>query len=152
MISNWYTLYFLFIAELLTSFAIRQSFLQEERTVTEELATISTVEAFRVEVLSNRVQAILLTEKGSLINQMIVIDDKSSYTHALDLAVALVACRRNEFLETVLAIELSFFLDKADVLKRTAALSVNADEMIGAPDLTQSGDERSSIIIDICIL
>lgn len=103
------------------SFAIRQSFLQEERTVTEELATISTVEAFRVEVLSNRVQAI-----------------------PLDLAVALVACRRNEFLETVLAIELSFFLDKADILKRTAALSVNADEMIGTPDLTQSGDERSS--------
>lgn len=63
---------------------------------------------------------------------------------ALDLAVALVARRRNESLETVLAIELSFFLDEADVLKRTAALGVNADKMIGAPDLSQSGDERPS--------
>lgn len=68
------------------------------------------------------------------------------YTHALDLVVALVARRRNEFFETVLAIELSFFLDKADVLERTTTLGIHADEMIRAPDLAQSGDKRSSII------
>lgn len=70
-------------------------------------------------MLSNRVQAI-----------------------SLDLVVAFITRRRNESFETVLAIELSFFLDEANVLKRTTALGVNADEMIGAPDLAQSGDER----------
>lgn len=69
------------------------------------------------------------------------------YTHAPDLVVAFVTRRRNEFFETVFAIELSFLLDEADVLKRTTTLGVNADEMIGAPDLAQSSDERPSIII-----
>lgn len=69
------------------------------------------------------------------------------YTHALDLVVALVARRRNEFFETVFAIELSFFLNKADILERTTTLGIHADEMIRAPDLAQSSDERSSIIV-----
>jgi len=39
--------------KILTSFAIRQSFLQEKRAVAEEFTAIGTVEAFRMEVLSN---------------------------------------------------------------------------------------------------
>jgi len=68
-------------------------------------------------------------------------------TYAFDFVVAFVARRSNKFLETIFAIELSFFLDEADILKRTTALSVNTDKMIGTPDLAQSGDERPSIII-----
>lgn len=62
----------------------------------------------------------------------------------LDLVVAFVARGRDKSFETVFAVKLSFFLDKADVLKRTTALSVDADEVIGAPDLAQSGDEGPS--------
>lgn len=103
------------------SFAVGQSFLQEERAIAEELAAIGAVKAFRVEVLSNRVQAV-----------------------ALDFVVAFVARRRDESLETVLAVELSLLLHEADVLKRTSALAVDADEVIGAPNLAQGGDEGSS--------
>lgn len=65
-----------------------------------------------------------------------------SNTHALDFVVAFVACRRDESLETVLAVELSLLLHEANVLKGTSALAVDADEMIGAPNLAQGGDER----------
>jgi len=67
-ITLYFIVFFCFIAEILTSFAVRQSFLQEERIVTEKFATISAVEALRVEVLSNRVQAILYIKMKKIIN------------------------------------------------------------------------------------
>lgn len=103
------------------SFAVGQSLLQKERAIAEEFAAIGTVEAFRVEVLSNRVQAV-----------------------ALDFVVALVAHGRDEFLEAILAVELSLLLHEADVLKGTSALGVDANEMIRAPNLAQSSDEGPS--------
>lgn len=78
---------------------------------------------------------------------MLLIINKSRYTYPLDLVVAFVACGRDKFFETIFAVKLSFFLDKADVLKRTTALSVNADKVIGAPNLTQSTYEGPSMII-----
>lgn len=68
------------------------------------------------------------------------------YTHAFDFVVALVARRRDKSLETVFAIELSFLLDEANILERTATLTVHANEMIGAPDLAQCGNEGSSVL------
>ena len=101
------------------SFAVGQSLFEEEWAVAEELATVGTFEAVRVEMLSNRVQAI-----------------------AFDLVVAFAASRRDEALETVLAVELSLFLHEPYVLKRSTTLSVHANEVVRAPDLPQGGDKR----------
>lgn len=61
----------------LTSFAVGQSFLQEERAIAEEFAAIGAVKAFRVEVLSNRVQAVLDIEGtiGEFSIVAVVVDD-----------------------------------------------------------------------------
>lgn len=63
-------------------------------------------------------------------------------TYAFDLVVAFVARRSDETFEAVFAVELSLFFYESNVLKRPATLRVHAHEMIGAPDLSQSGDER----------
>lgn len=64
-------------------------------------------------------------------------------TYAFDLVVASVARWGDETFEAVFAIELPLFFYKADILKRSTTLAVYADEMIGAPNLSQSGDEWS---------
>lgn len=102
------------------SFAVGQSFFEKELTVAKQLATIGTFEAFRVEMFSNCVQAV-----------------------AFDLVVASVARWGDETFEAVFAIELALLFYKADILKRSTTLGVYADEMIGAPNLSQSGDEWS---------
>lgn len=101
-------------------FAIGQSFFEEEWAVTEQLAAVGTFEAFRVEMLSNRVQAV-----------------------ALDFVLTFVATWGDEPFEAVLAVELSLLFDETDVLQRPTTLGVDAYEMIRAPDLTQSGNERT---------
>jgi len=70
-------------------------------------------------------------------------NNSSLYAYAFDLVVAFVARGCDESFETVFAIKLSFLFDEANVLKRTAALSVDANEMIGTPDLAQGSDEGS---------
>lgn len=128
-----------------TSFAVGQSLLEEEWAVAEQFAAVRALEAFRVEVLSNRVQAVLQQRKKNRGCWERVVRDRSrsssSDTYAFDLVVAFVAVGRDETFETVLAIELSFLLDESDVLKGSAALRVHADEVLGAPNLPQRGDE-----------
>lgn len=47
------------ICDAPTSLTVRKTVLQEEWVVTKQFAAVSAVEALRVEVLANRVQAIL---------------------------------------------------------------------------------------------
>jgi hypothetical protein len=47
------------IYDTLTSLTVRKTVLQEEWVITKQFAAVSAVEAFGVEVLANRVQAIL---------------------------------------------------------------------------------------------
>ena len=64
-------------------------------------------------------------------------------TIAFDLDMAFVATWSDETFEAIFAIELALLFYETDVLKRSTTLGVHADEMIRAPDLSQSGDERS---------
>lgn len=61
----------------------------------------------------------------------------------LDLASALAARGCQILLEAVLAVEIALLLNEANVLQWTAAVAVDANEVIGAPDATQGGDEGS---------
>lgn len=96
-------------------------------------------------MLSNCVQTVL--EPRPSINPFrlpaAIAETVSRSTHAFDLDVAFAAIRRDETLEAILAIELSLFFHESNVLKRPATLGVHANEMIGAPYLSQSGDERA---------
>lgn len=125
----------------LTGFAVGQSLLKEEGAVTKELSTVGTFEAFRVEVLSNRVQAIL--KRKSIAVSSRAKPKQPANTYAFDLYVAFVARRRDEAFETVFAVELSFLFHESDILKGSTALSVDANEVVRAPDLSQGGDKRS---------
>lgn len=65
------------------------------------------------------------------------------YLSYLDLASALAARGCQILLEAVLAVEIALLLNEANVLEWTAAVAVDANEVIGAPDATQGGDEGS---------
>jgi hypothetical protein len=65
------------------------------------------------------------------------------YAYAFDLVVAFIARGCDESFEAVFTIKLSFLFDETDILKRATTLSVDADEMIRAPDLAQGSDEGS---------
>lgn len=53
--------------------------------------------------------------------------------------------RRSEILlETVFAVQAVVFLHEADVLQRTFAVVVGANEVFRTPDLAKSGNKRSS--------
>lgn len=104
--------------------AVRVTLLQEERAVAELLAAVRALEALRVELLADGVEAV-----------------------ALHAGVALAADRGQELLEAVLAVQVTLLLDEADVGQRALAVAVVADEVIRAPDATQSGDEWSSDLL-----
>lgn len=104
--------------------AVRVTLLQEERAVAELLAAVGALEALRVELLADGVEAV-----------------------ALHAGVALAADRGQELLEAVLAVQVTLLLDEADVGQRALAVAVVADEVIRAPDATQSGDEWSSDLL-----
>lgn len=101
-------------------FAVGLAVLEEEGAVSEQFTAIDAVEAFGVEVLANRVQAI-----------------------PLNLVSAFVTGWCDELFEAVLAVEHALLFDKADVLQRALALRVAASEVVGAPDLAEGRDERS---------
>lgn len=61
----------------------------------------------------------------------------------LDFASAFAASGRQILLEAILAVEVALLLNEANVLQRTTAVAVHADEVIGAPDATQSRNEGS---------
>lgn len=63
--------------------------------------------------------------------------------------IALVAGRSDEFFEAVLAVKLSLLLDEADVLEASTTLAVDADKVLGAPDLSQGRDEWPSEISQV---
>lgn len=98
--------------------AVRVAFLQEERTVSEQLSAVGTLEALRMELLADGVQAI-----------------------TLDSGVALAAEWGQELLEAVLAVQITLLLDESNVGQRALAVGVVADEVIRAPDASESGDE-----------
>uniref|UniRef100_T1DPJ7 Putative secreted protein n=1 Tax=Anopheles aquasalis TaxID=42839 RepID=T1DPJ7_ANOAQ len=104
--------------------AVRIALLEEERAVAELLAAVRALEALRMELLANGIQAI-----------------------ALNSAIALRAQRGQEFLEAVLAVQVTLLLDESDVGQRTLAVGVVADEVIRAPDASQCGDEWSSDLL-----
>lgn len=62
----------------------------------------------------------------------------------LDFSMALAACWCQELFETIFAIELSLFFDKANVLQWATTATVATNEMIRTPDSTQSRYEWSS--------
>uniref|UniRef100_A0A2M4D091 Putative secreted protein n=1 Tax=Anopheles darlingi TaxID=43151 RepID=A0A2M4D091_ANODA len=100
--------------------AVRVALLEEERAVAELLAAVRALEALRMELLANGIQAI-----------------------ALNSAIALRAQRGQELLEAVLAVQVTLLLDESDIGQRTLAVGVVADEVIRAPDASQSGNEWS---------
>lgn len=63
----------------------------------------------------------------------------------LDLASALAASGCQVLLETVLAVQVALLLNESDVLQRTTAVAVHADEVVRAPDASQSRDKGSSV-------
>uniref|UniRef100_A0AAG5D770 Uncharacterized protein n=1 Tax=Anopheles atroparvus TaxID=41427 RepID=A0AAG5D770_ANOAO len=95
--------------------AVGIAFLEEERAVAELLAAVRALEALRMELLADGIQAI-----------------------------ALRARRCQELLEAVLAVQVSLLLDETDVGQRTLAVSVVADEVIRTPDASQCGNEWTS--------
>lgn len=68
-----------------------------------------------------------------------------SFNSHLDLASALAAGGRQVLLETVLAVQIALLLNESNVLQRTTAVAVHADEMIRAPDAAQCRDKGSSV-------
>lgn len=98
--------------------AVGIALLQEERTVAEQLTAVGALEALRVELLTDGVEAV-----------------------ALYSGVALVADRGQELLEAVLAVQVTLLLDEADVGQLTLAVGVVADKVVRAPDATQCRDE-----------
>lgn len=105
-------------------FAVGIAFLQEERAVSEQLSAVGTLEAIRMELLADGIQAI-----------------------TLDSGVALAAERGQELLEAVLAVQIALLLDESDVGQRAFAVAVVADEVIRAPDASESGDEWTSDLL-----
>lgn len=95
------------------SFTICHAFLQEEWSVAKQFSAMATSEALWMEVPSNSIQAI-----------------------ALDFAGAFAASRSQVLLETVLAVQISLFLDESNVLQWATAIGVYAHEVIWAPDAT----------------
>lgn len=102
-------------------FAVGITLLQEEWRIAKDFAAMCAAKAFWMEMTADGVQAI-----------------------ALNFAIALAASWRQVLLEAVLAIEITLLLDETDVLQWTTAVAVDANEMIGAPDATQSGDKWTS--------
>lgn len=105
-------------------FAVRVTFLQEERAVAEQLATVGTLEALRMELLADCVQAV-----------------------SLNSGVALAADGGQELLEAVLAVQVTLLLHESDVGQRAFAVAVVADEVIRAPDAAESGDKWTSDLL-----
>lgn len=102
-----------------------QSIFQEEWIVAKQLATVSTQEAFWVEMLANCIQAI-----------------------SFDLLAALVARGSQVLLKAVFTIQLTLLFHEANVSKRATALGVHTDEMIWAPVLAKCSNEGAP---DLCI-
>lgn len=100
--------------------AVRVSILQEEGPVAKDLAALAAGEALRMEVFANGIQTV-----------------------TLDFASALAASGRQVLLETVLAVQIALLLNESNVLQRTTAVAVHADEMIRAPDAAQCRDKGS---------
>lgn len=98
--------------------AVGIALLQEERAVAKLLATVRALEALRMELLADGIQAI-----------------------ALNSAIAFRARWCQELLEAVLAVQVSLLLDETNVGQRTLAVSVVADEVIRTPDASQCGNE-----------
>jgi len=70
-------------------------------------------------------------------------------TYALDLLSAFAARGSDVLFEAKFAVELAFLFDEADVLERPIAPAVGAHEVVGAPDTTQGGDERTPGVMQI---
>lgn len=104
--------------------AVGIALLQEERTVAKLLATVRALEALRMELLADGIQAI-----------------------ALNSAIAFRARWCQELLEAVLAVQVSLLLDETNVGQRTLAVSVVADEVIRTPDASQCGNEWTSDLL-----
>lgn len=105
-------------------FAVGIAFLQEERAIAEQFSAVGTLEALRVELLADGVQAI-----------------------TLDSLVALAAHWGQELLEAVLAVQIALLLDESDVSQRALAVGIVADEVIRAPDASEGGDEWTSDLL-----
>lgn len=105
-------------------FAVGIALLKEERAISEQLSAVGTLEALRMELFANGVQAV-----------------------TLDSDVALAAEGGQELLEAVLAVQIALLLDETDVGQWTLAVTVVADEVIRAPDAAKSGDEGSSDLL-----
>lgn len=128
----------------LTSFAIRITILQEERRITEQLATIDAIETFRMEVLSDSLQAILQNTSYYFCRSKET--STRAKTYGFNLGVTFRTWWSQILLKAVLAVQLTLLLDEADVLKRTSAGRSGANEMLRTPDLAQSSYKRSPVI------
>lgn len=126
--------------------AVGIAILQEEGRVAKDLAALAAGEALRMEVLANGIQAITLKGKGIISCQLLFLIISQVKTH-LDLASALAAGGRQVLLEAVLAVQVALLLNEANILQRTTAVAVHADEVIRTPDAAQSRDEGSSVKI-----
>lgn len=96
------------------SIAVGVAILQEERIVAEQFSTVNAVEAFRMEVLSDGLQAI-----------------------SFNFAVTLGARWGQVLFEAVFAVQLSPFLDESEILEGASAGRSRTYEMLRAPDFAK---------------
>jgi hypothetical protein len=114
--------------------------LQEERIVAEQLAAVSALEALRMELLANGVQAISLRRD----KQSILATTSTNFVSHLNFSVAFAAWRRQELLEAVFAVQVALLLNEADVHEFALAVGVHAQEVSRAPCLSEGCYEWSS--------
>lgn len=72
------------------------------------------------------------------------INYKNQSNYPLDFLGAFVAHRGEILLKTVLTVQAVAFLHEANVLQRTFAVVVCANEVFRTPGLAKSGNKRSS--------
>lgn len=104
--------------------AVGVTLFQEERAVTELLATVRALEAFRMELLADRIQAVTLNS-----------------------AIAFRAQWGQELFEAVFAVQITLLLNESNISQWALAVCVVTDEMIRTPDASQRSDERSSDLL-----
>lgn len=125
-------------------FTIWTSFFQEEWTVAEQFTAISAIEAIRMEMLSNGIQAIALESNNC--DQLKKEKMKNSWRLIyLNFGAAFVARRCQEFLKAIFAVQIALLFDKSDILKWTTASTIDAYEMVWTPDASQCRYEWTSV-------
>lgn len=130
------------------SFAISLAFLQEEWAISKQFTAVSALEALWMEFFADGVQAISLKKQtginvsNSFVHHLVSVNRRITSMY-LNFSVAFVAWWRQELFKAVFAIQVTLLFNEADVNEFTFAAWIHTDEVVRAPDLSQSRNERS---------